>query len=222
MTTQPIPGNADVPDVSDVDKLSTATPISTGEEHVTAGTPFATYMQANQATPMTVAGKSAMISPFDLPQSGARLATATPTLNTVMAQVNNAQSTLGDLNTHLNTPGLKLKASQKTLLKAKLKDANESFRAANEKLGAAIPDEPRSLSGPFGKFLSYLLDGQNQMEAAKAQLQGLKDKGQQLQPGDFLLIQLKLNKGQQELEYSSVMLANLVSAFKTLMQTQLG
>jgi hypothetical protein len=222
MTSQPIPGTPDLPDVANVDKLSSTAPISTGEERVTMGAPFTTYMQGNQAAPMTVAGKTALISPFELPQSGVRPATATPTLNTVMTQVNNAQSTLGDLNTHLNTPGLKLKASQKTVLKAKLKDANESFRAANERLGAAIPDEPRSMPGPFGKFLSYLLDGQNQMESAKAQLQGLKDKGQQLQPGDFLLVQLKLNKGQQELEYSSVMLANLVSAFKTLMQTQLG
>lgn len=222
MANQPIPGTPDLPDVTDIDKLSSTAPISPGEERVTMGTPFATYMQGNQAPPMTLAGKSALISPFDLPQSGTRLATATPTLNTVIAQVNNAQNTLGDLNTHLNTPGLKLKASHKTVLKTKLKDATASFRAANERLGAAIPDEPRAMPGPFGKFLSYLLDGQNQMEAAKAQLQSLKDKGQQLQPGDFLLIQLKLNKGQQELEYSSVMLANLVSAFKTLMQTQLG
>jgi hypothetical protein len=222
MPTRPIPSPDLPPDAGDVDRIAPSPAIAPGEERVTLGQPFASYMQGGQATPMTMAGKSALISPFDLPQAGTRLPTATPTHETVLAQANQAQSTLGDIETYLKTPGLKLKNSQKTVLKTKLKDANMNFRAGNEKLGAAIPEEPRALSGPFGKFLSYLLDGQNQMEAAKSQLQGLKDKGQQLQPGDFLLIQLKLNKAQQELEYSSVMLANVVTAFKTLMQTQLG
>jgi hypothetical protein len=218
MTNQPIPG-----DVSDVDRILPTAPITPGEEKVPVGQPFSSFMQEAKSNPMMTSGKAPMVSPFDLPQNGTPLGTSAPTFDTLINQVNNAQSTLGDVSTFLNTPGLKLKSSQKYLLKNKMTDANTNFRAANVKLGANIPEElpPSQFNGPLGKFLALLTDGQRQMESAQSQLQGLKDKGQNLQPGDFLLIQVKLNKAQQELEYSSVLLSNAVSGFKQLMQVQL-
>jgi hypothetical protein len=123
----------------------------------------------------------------------------------------------------LNTPNLKLKASTKYVVKNKLTDANMTMRSANQKLGADIPDEPDTakFQGPLGRFFAYLSDGQAQMESAKQQLQNLKAKGDSISPGDFLLIQVKLNKAQQELEFTSVLLSNAVSDLKMLMQVQL-
>lgn len=222
MTNQPLPTSLPG-DISNVGGAVPIAPITPGEEKIPSGQPFSSFMQEGKGTPMAASGKTSMVSPFDLPNHGMPLATSAPTFDTLMNQVKQAQSTLGDLSTNINTPGLKLKSSQKYLLKNKMTDANGNFRAANAKLGADIPDEPPSskFSGPLGKFISYITDGQNQLDSAKSQLQDMKEKGTALQPADFLLIQVKLNKAQQELEYSSVLLSNVVSGFKQLMQVQL-
>ncbi len=211
-------------DVEDPGRIFAAEPVGTGEKeslHMPTQ-PFSSFMQQGAANPMAAAGKSPMISPFALMQGQAPLAT-TPTMGTLMAQVNNVQSTLGDINTQLNTPNLKLKASTKYLVKSKLSDANDNLRTFNAKIGAQVPPEPdaSTFSGPLGRFFAYLNDGQAQMEQAKMQLQNLKDKGTNISPGDFLLVQVKLNKAQQLLEFTSVLLSNAVSDIKQLMQVQL-
>ncbi len=214
----PLPG-----DISSTDRIVPAGPV--GTEQKEAGLPtqsFASFMQGENASPMQQSGKTAMVSPFDLAHGQPPLAQA-PTLDTLVAQVNNAQSTMGDLSQQINTPKLKLKPSQKYLLKNKLTEANASLRTANAKMGANVPAAPDStqFSGPLGKFIGYLSDGQAQLESAKNQLQDLKNKGENLRPGDFLLIQVKMNKAQQELDFSSVLLSNAVQDFKQLMQVQL-
>ena len=211
-------------DVGSTEKIFPTKPIAPGEEKLpNAAQPFSSFMQEGKSSPMAEAGKSPTISPFDLARGQPTALAQTPNMNTVMAQVNSLHSTMSDLKTQMSTPNLKLKSSQKYLLKNKLTDANTSLRAANSKLGTEIPAEPeaKSFSGPLGKFLSYLSDGQNQMMAAQQQLQSLKDKGQEMNPGDFLMVQIKLNKAQQELDFSSVLLSNAVSDLKMLMQVQL-
>jgi hypothetical protein len=225
MTNTPVPGTGPMlpGDVSDIDRISATPPIRTGEEKVTTGAPFSSFMQEAKGMPTTESsGKSSMVSPFDL-SKGQSLATSAPTLDTLLNQVKNAHETLGDLSTNMNTPGLKLKPSQKYLLKNKMSDANENMRVANAKLGAEIPGEPdpTKFQGPLAKFLSLLADGQGQMAAAQQQLENLKSKGMNMQPADFLMIQIKMNKAQQQLEYSSVLLSNAVSSLKQLMQVQL-
>jgi hypothetical protein len=223
MTNQPMPPMLPG-DASDVDRIIPTKPITPGEEKVPVGQPFSSFMQEAQGMPTSAAsGKAPMVSPFDLPAHGTALGTSAPTFDTLLNQVNNAQSTLGDLNTHLTTPGLRLKPSTKYLVKNKLQDANTNFRVTNAKLGAAIPEEPSmsEFKGPLGKFLALVQDGQQQMQSAQSQLQDLKDKGTNMQPADFLLVQVKMNKAQQELEYTSVLLSTAVSALKQLMQVQL-
>ena len=211
-------------DLSDVDKLFSTTPVGEdkGAEVSTPTQSFASFMKPGGATPMETAGKASMISPFDLAHGQPALAQS-PTLQTLTAQVNNAQATMGHISSQLNTPNLKLKPSQRYLLKNKLSDATDHLRSANVKMGAETPGpvDASQFKGPLGKFLAYLNDGTQQLASAKQQLQSLKDKGQALAPADFLLVQVKLNKATQELEYTSVLLSNAVSSLKTLMQVQL-
>ncbi len=210
-------------DISSADKIIPTRSIGNEPEHTGVPTQsFASFMQGDKASPMTQSGKTAMISPFDLAHGQPPLAQA-PTLDTLVAQVNTAQSTMGDLNSQLSYPNLKLKNSQKYLLKNKLTDANANLRIANAKMGANVPDAPEQtqLSGPFAKFIGYLSDGQAQLTSAQQQLTALKDKGQNLSAGDFLMIQIKMNKAQQQLEFSSVLLSNAVQDIKTLMGVQL-
>jgi hypothetical protein len=219
MVDKPIPK-----DIEDPGRIFETTPIGGGESEkgglAVPTQQFSAFMKPGN--PMETAGKSPMISPFGLMQGQPPLAQA-PTMETLLAQVNNVQSTMGDINSQLNTPNLKLKASTKYLVKSKLTDANDHLRTANVKLGGQMPEEAdiSKFTGPLGRFFAYLTDGQNQMNSAKQQLQNLKDQGANLSPGDFLLIQVKLNKAQQLLEFTSVLLSNAVSTIKQMMQVQL-
>lgn len=209
-------------DLGDVDKIFATTPVSEKEEVSVPTQAFSSFMRPQEATPMQTAGKASLISPFDLMQ-GHPVSPQTPTLDNLVAQVNVAQSTMGDISSQLNTPNLKLRLAQKRLLKNKLTDATTELRSVNEKIGAeTTPNvDATKFKGPLGKFFAFLNDGVSQLESAKKQLQTLKDKGTNLTPGDFLLVQVKLNKAVQELEYTSVLLSNAVSGLKMMMQVQL-
>ena len=209
-------------DISAAVRIPSTSPIETGEERALPTQSFSSFMKEGAGSPMASSGKTSMISPFDLMHGQPPLAQA-PTMETLLAQINSAQSTMGDINSQLNTPNLKLKSSTKYVMKNKLADANASLRTANAKMGAEVPEQtdPSQFGGPLGKFFSYLSDGQAQLESAKTQLQNLKSKGDNISPGDFLLIQVKLNKAQQELEFTSVLLSNAVSDIKQMMQVQL-
>lgn len=166
-------------------------------------------------------------SPFDL-AGGHPLATG-PTMQSLMDQTKHVQTVLGNISNSLGTQDLKLKQSQKYVLNNKLQSASGHLQSANMKLRGINPAESAEAplapqpkeAGPFTKFLSYVTDGQNQLEAAQGQLKALNESGQNVNPAQLLLVQLKLNKAQQELEYSSIMLSNAVSDIKTLFGIQL-
>ena len=210
------------PKPEDIPKLSIAGPVGEEQKKPSMGTPsFQSYMQAGEANPLTQAPKTAQVSPFDLAHG--TVPPAGPTMGTLIAQASSAQSGLGDLSNQLNTPNLKLKQSSKYILKNKLASAKAHIRSASVKAGAKeTPDsEVPAGAGPVQKFLALVTDGQNQLEEAKRQIQTLKDKGTNITPGDMLLIQIKLNKAQTEIEYSSVLLSKAVDDMKMLMNIQL-
>lgn len=189
---------------------------------------FQSYMErANTAQIPGAPGSqtpSSAASPFDLAAGGKPPLSTGPTMQSLLAQTTQAHTALGDISNALSTPNLKLKQSQKYLLKNKLTSANANLRSANAKLGVnPLPEETEAPSdgGPIGKFLSYVTDGQNQLEAAQQQLKSMNKTGENINPAQLLLVQLKLNKAQQEIEYSSIMLSNAVSDIKMLFGIQL-
>jgi hypothetical protein len=210
------------------DKIEATPPI--GQETGKApNQTFKSFMEKGSSTQIPGAPGSkvpaATNSPFDLAAgAGGRPLATGPTMQSLLSQAVQAQTTLGDISNSLNTPKLKLKQSQKYLLKNKLTSANAHLRSANAKLGIEPPAaeaEPPSTTNPAHKFLSLVTDGQNQLEAAQAQLKHLSSSGTNVNPAELMLVQLKLNKAQQELEYSSIMLSNVVSDIKMLFGIQL-
>lgn len=190
------------------------------EESPSTATPFSSYMQPGASqTP----GAATPPSPFELSQQAANVPTTGPTNETLLSQVVQAGSTLGDINNQINYPNLKLGASQKYLLKNKLSDATTLLRSANEKLGVnpGPPPDLSSASGPLGKFISLINDGNDQIAAAKQHVEMISQQGTNINPADMLLIQIKLNKAQQELEFSSILLSKAVDDLKQLMNIQL-
>lgn len=213
-------------DLSSTDRIVPTTKIGEDNKALPIGQPFSSFMKAGEP-PLAGTGKTPMISPFGLMQSGHSPVIQNATVDNLLSQVKHAHSTLGDISTQLNTPKLKLRSSDKYLLKDKLSNTSTNLRAVNAKLGGDTSDDkneeesPPKIQGPLGRFMSYLADGQAQLVSAQKKLQSLKAKGDSLSPADFLLIQIKLNKAQQELDFTSVLLSNAVSSFKMLMQVQL-
>jgi hypothetical protein len=212
--SSPLPNDTDSPD-----RIQSTKPIGPGEKQlapaVTTGQPFASYMQTEGAGP-AAAKPAGQVSPFDLAHGQAL--TQTPNINTLLAQVNSAQSGLGDIVNQLNTPNLKLKQSSKYILKNKLSDAESHLRATNTKLGGKEipPPQMEPGAGPIQKLIAYAANGQNNLQEAERVLKELQAKGDQLNPGDMLQIQIKLNQAQLEIQYSSVLLSTAVEDMKTL------
>lgn len=146
-----------------------------------------------------------------------------PSLNTIAAQVATAQEGLGTIRRQLDTKNLSLKSSQQRLLGNKLGAANEYLQAANTKLGGEPPAPSARApgSGPVGKFLAMVSDGENQLQAVGQQLNAVSKKGLNFSPADMLLVQVKMGLAQQEIEFSSVLLSKVIDSLKTIMNTPL-
>ena len=186
------------------------------------GDTFKSMMQEGSQTEGSAA-KTSNVTPFDLAAEG-HLQTTQPSLDTLLGQINSTSSVLGDVQNQLHTKNLKLKPSHKYLLRSKLNNANENLRSAAEKAGVENPKSPSVTStrqNPVGKFLNLISDGQNQLDQTQDMIQNMKLKGGSLAPGDLLLIQVKLAKAQQEIEYSSVLLSKAVDDIKTMFNVQL-
>lgn len=220
MTSKGTPG----PD--NVTPLMPTGPISEGEPgHAPAegARSFQSYMQGAPTTPPPgiSTAQSTQASPFDLAHG--QVLAAGPNLATIQAQAKMAQTALGDVATQLNTPNLKLRRSSNYILKNKLTSANALIRSASAKMGAPVQPQPElpGGAGPIQRFLSMVTDGQNQLQAAQAQVQEISAKGGEMKPADMLLVQIKLNMAQQEIEYSSLLLSKAVDDIKMMMNIQL-
>lgn len=201
------------------EKIEATQPIGpNAEETEMPARSFSSYMEETAKPPSA----SQLPSPFDVQQKALGVGGPGPTFDTLMSQTIQAGRTLGDISTQINTPNLKLKSSQKYLLKNKLTDATSLLRSANVTLGVdpGQPPDTANASGPLGKFLALVNDGTKQVDGAAAQLQQMSQSGASMNPADFLLVQVKLNKAQQELDFTSVLLGKAVDDLKQLMNIQ--
>lgn len=213
--------------VGPTERIEPNQPIKGSDQEPEPSKSFKSYMDENPSNPSE--GTSAQqaqteqaMSPAELTQQQSP-ALGTPTMESVQKQMESASSTLGDLQKKLQTPNLKFKNSQKYLLRNKLSEANQHLRAAAKKSGAKVDDLPEEAKSqnPLTRFLNLVVDGQNQMNNAQAQIAKIAQSKKSISPSDLLLVQLKLSKAQQELEYSSVVINNAVSDVKMLFNVQL-
>lgn len=162
------------------------------------------------------------LSPMQL-QKGSSLPSGGPTLASLLGQVQTTQESLTDIQKKLKTPSMKFKRQHQYLIKNKLTDANGHLRSAQQKLGieSAAGKKAPPGSGPLERFINLVSDGQNRLEQVKHGLQGLGKGGKQINPRDYLLIQIKLSAAQQELEYTSTLLGKMVDAVKTTLNIQI-
>jgi len=185
------------------------------------GTGFQAYTPGTAGPAKPFAGPSAAQGPAAVGPSFVGQA-ATPSFDTLIAQVSTSQDSYSNIRNLLNTKNLQFKRSQQHLLRNKLSDASTYLRAANNRLGAEVPAMPnQSGARPIERFINLVSDGENQLAAAQHQISDMQKKGDQLRPGDFLLIQVKLAQAQQEIEYSSMLLSKVVDSIKATLNIAL-
>ena len=206
------------PQVPRIDRVEATPAIEGSEELNVSGKPFSNYMQPETTTAQPT-GSS--VSPMELSKQSIS-PSSPPTLESITSQMQTSSSSLGDLQNKLNTPNLKLKPSQKYLLRNKLQEANSQIRTVAEKTGVEVGDPVNTLStnNPVGKFLALITDGQTQLESAQTMLQQ-RAKQAPMNPAELLMMQFKLSKAQQEIEYSSVLLSKAVDDIKVIFNIQI-
>jgi len=183
---------------------------------------FSSYMkEGGEPTTPTGATRPGQVSPFDLAHG--KVPAPGPTIASIQEQAKMANATMGDISNQLGTPKLKLKQSTKYLLKNKLNSAKGHLQSASTKMGAPVvgEEEEKEGGGPLQKFVNLVTSGQRQLQATQAHLAAIAAKGEQMNPADMLMVQIKLNKAQQELEYSSLLLGKAIDDLKLMMNIQL-
>ncbi|MGD2169806.1 MAG: hypothetical protein PVI40_06160 [Chlamydiota bacterium] len=184
---------------------------------------FDSYMQqAPGQTPGAAPQGTSGVSPMELAQGGLQGANQ-PTLDSLLAQVNTTHSNFENVKKMLQTPNLKFKRSQEHLLRNKLSEANTHLMAASNKMGAqvATPMNIPSGASPVERFIGLVTNGENQLHEAQQALLDLKDNEGQLNPGDMMLVQVKLAQAQQNLEYASILLSKTIDVLKQMINIQL-
>ncbi len=184
---------------------------------------FEEHMRSAGTSPTAAPNQPNQISPMQAAQTQNVAPGKPPTMDSIQAQMNTTSTSLGDIKNQLHEKNLKLKQSDKYLLRNKLGQANDHLRSANQHLGndPGPPVDLKSNKNPINKFLAMVADGQHQLNSAATQLRDLNASGQQINAGEMLLIQVKLQKAQQELDYTSVLLGKAVEMIRTLLNVQI-
>ena len=210
--------------IPDVDSSTPAPAIGDKVSERQPGLSFQKYMEAPSASPTQPGGVSTeqVPSPYQI-QQGQVSSLGTPSMDSLQTQTSQLQNNLNTVDTQLNTKNLSLNQSQKYLLRNKLTESNDSLRSAATKAGAEVnpPLTPSNKLNPVAKFLTYVTDSQNQLASVQKKLKQLSADGKSLSAGEMLMIQVKLNKAQQAIEYSSTLLGKAVEDIKTLFNVQI-
>ena len=206
-------------DITRPQKIDPTKSLQPGEEkpQEAPAKPFSSYMGEKTEGPA-----STQPSPMDIAK-GQVSPTSQPTLESVHAQMTSASSTLGDINSQLQTPNLKLKRSQNYLLRNKLSDANQNIRTAATKVGVDVgkPPQTSGRQNPIMRYMNMVGDSQKQLAEAQNKVNEMSAKGDSVNPAELLTVQIKVNKATQELEYASVLLSNAVSSLKMMFNVQI-
>lgn len=215
-----------VPPDKSPDRISPGKPLEPPGKQISPGQPpagFESYMQGTgqpKAPPGTPPATGTP-TPMEVARTPA-ISTAGISFDSLLAQAKTAQDTLGTVEKQLNDQKLKLKRSQSHLVRQKLGDANSYIRAAGSKLGLEGGEAklPAGLSG-ISRFIAMVNDGQDQLAQVQERLKVISAKGDQINPGEMMSIQVKMGIAQQEIEYTSLLLSKVIQSVTQIINTQL-
>ena len=206
----------------DIDKLDGVEPVGSKNTNNTPETgKFESYMK-NETPTSGVSNTTNSPSPISL-NSAAPTPQKPPTVADLQNQMQTVSSSLGDIKNQLHTKGLKLKQSDKYLVRSKLTNMNQSLRSVTQNLGGDPGKEPdlSSKNSPIAKFLELVSDGQKQLGSAANDIHEASKSPGGVSPAKLLQVQVKLQKAQQELDFTSAILGKSTDMIKTLFNVQI-
>lgn len=128
-----------------------------------------------------------------------------------------------ELKNRLTDPHVEIKNDYKQILRNKLEHVDESLKIALDKAGveyvAPIAAE-QSGNTPIERFMNLLTQGQEQLGQLGGQLQKLGNTRENINPANLLMVQMKVNYIQQELEFFTSVLNKALEGTKTIMNVQ--
>lgn len=128
-----------------------------------------------------------------------------------------------ELKYRLTDPSVEIKSDYKHILRNKLEHIDGSLRVALDKAGLEyIPPEAMEQSGntPVERFLNLLTSGQDQMKTLGGEIQKIADEKSTISPANLLMVQMKVNYIQQEIELFTSLLNKALEGVKTIMNVQ--
>lgn len=134
----------------------------------------------------------------------------------VIAQIEEIKHRLSD-------PNLEIKSDYKRILRNKLEHIDEHLKVALDKAGVQyIP--PELIDGtnktPVERFLNMLTSGQDQLKTLGGDLATIGANNESISPASLLMVQVKVNSIQQELEFFTSLLNKALESTKTIMNVQ--
>lgn len=128
-----------------------------------------------------------------------------------------------DIKHKLSDPNLEIKSDYKRILRNKLEHIDENLKVALDKAGLEyIP--PELMEGgqktPVERFLNMLTNGQDQLKTLGSDLAQMSATNQSISPANLLMVQVKVNNIQQELEFFTSLLNKALESTKTIMNVQ--
>lgn len=130
---------------------------------------------------------------------------------------------LEEIKTRLSSPDTEIKGDYQRILRNKLEHINDNLKLALEKAGLEyVPPEAIQGAGntPMERFLNLLTGSQEQLGSLGGQLQALADNKGTLSPASLLVVQIKVNYIQQEIEFFTSVLNKALEGTKTIMNVQ--
>lgn len=184
-------------------------------------TGFDSYMQGAGARG-GAAPQATGPTPMEIAQGASPISGSPVSFDSISAQANQMQDSLGTVSKQLNDQNLKLKRPQNHLVRQKLSDANGHIRAAAAKLGLQLQEGkiPSGVSA-LARFLAMVNDGQNQLVQVQQQLKKMAASGANVNPGEMLSVQVKMGLAQQEIQYTSTLLGKVIQSITQLLNQQL-
>lgn len=134
----------------------------------------------------------------------------------VIAQIEEIKHRLSD-------PNLEIKGDYKRILRNKLEHIDENLKIALDKAGLDyIPPElmDGTAKTPVERFLNMLTNGQEQLNTLGSDLAEMGATNQTISPANLLMVQVKVNYIQQELEFFTSLLNKALEGTKTIMNVQ--
>jgi hypothetical protein len=141
----------------------------------------------------------------------------------LVAQAQEVMTKIDELKDKLNTPNLQIKGSVQNLLSNKLSHIDENLKVALNKAGVeytAPASAATQSTNPIERFLGFLTDGQHRLSTLSDEVTKYADNRHEFTPANMLVMQMKVNFVQQELEFFTALLNKALESTKTLMNVQ--